>query len=233
MNPHGGDVFSFGVQRSPPLFSFFAFLLECGGRRRFGLSLKANRAKERKKRRRPPHSCALERNEPARCKSLPGSVWDPVTEGNCVLARGGGEQPQVNLPSAAQANSIRPAVLASLRVKGEAPRTLLSQAGMSPGLRRVLDSYYLHDAVVRGVGQQGDKFLIVLQQDDCFASTPPVQRSRIRQNAGTPRPHSPECGDTTPAFWRMRGHHARILANAGTPRPHSGECGYEQGATNL
>ena len=47
-------------------------------------------------------------------------VWNPVTEGNCVLVRGGGEQPKVNSQSVAEANSIRPTVLASLRVKGEA-----------------------------------------------------------------------------------------------------------------
>src|SRR5260370_26789753 len=34
---------------------------------------------------------------------------------------------------------------------------------MPPGLRQIVDSYYLHDAVVRGMGQQGRKFLIVLQ----------------------------------------------------------------------
>ena len=69
-----------------------------------------------------------------------GSVWGLVTEGNCVLARGGGEQPQVNVSSVAQANSIRPAVLASLRVKGEAQRTLLSQAGMSLSARAGRDA---------------------------------------------------------------------------------------------
>src|SRR5260370_30637887 len=39
---------------------------------------------------------------------------------------------------------------------------------MPRGLRQIVDSYYLHDAVVRGMGQQGRKFLIVLQLD-----TPP------------------------------------------------------------
>ena len=76
-----------------------------------------------------PHSCAWEGNEPARCKSLSGLVWSPVTEGNCVLVRGGGEQPQVKLPSAAQANSIRPAVLASFRVTGEAQDALTLARG--------------------------------------------------------------------------------------------------------
>ncbi len=39
---------------------------------------------------------------------------------------------------------------------------------MPPGLRHVVDSYYLHDAVVQSMGQKGDTFLIVLQLD-----TPP------------------------------------------------------------
>ena len=44
-----------------------------------------------------------------------------VTESNCVLVRGGGEQPQVNDQSVTSVNSIRPAALASLRLNGEAP----------------------------------------------------------------------------------------------------------------
>ena len=109
----------FGVRCSAPL-SFFCFL--------------SARAKEKKDRVPSTALVRLGAQRTTRCKSLSGSVWDPVTEGNCVLGRGGGEQPQVNVPSVAQANSIRPAVLASLRGKGEAQRTLLSQAGMS--LRR-------------------------------------------------------------------------------------------------
>jgi hypothetical protein len=37
-----------------------------------------------------------------------------------------------------------------------------------PGLRKIDDSYYLHDAVIRGIGQEGHSFVIVLQLD-----TPP------------------------------------------------------------
>ena len=40
-----------------------------------------------------------------------------VTESNCVLARGGGEQLEVNCWSVAIANSIRPDVVANLLAK--------------------------------------------------------------------------------------------------------------------
>src|SRR5207244_11747317 len=86
----------------------------CGQHRRETGQTKAAEAKP------PPHSCAFERSERARWKSLPGLVWNPETKGNCVLARGGGEQPKVNIRSVAQANSIRPAAPASPRVNGEA-----------------------------------------------------------------------------------------------------------------
>jgi hypothetical protein len=56
----------------------------------------------------------------SKVKVLARPVWRPVTEGNCVPKRGGGEQPKVNSQSVASANSIRPATLASLRVTGEA-----------------------------------------------------------------------------------------------------------------
>ncbi len=42
------------------------------------------------------------------------------------------------------------------------------KATLPPGLRHILDSYYLHDAVVRGLGQRERSFVIVLQLD-----TPP------------------------------------------------------------
>jgi len=44
----------------------------------------------------------------------------PVTEGNCVAARRGGEQPEVNGQSAGKPNAIRPETVASLLGKGEA-----------------------------------------------------------------------------------------------------------------
>ena len=44
----------------------------------------------------------------------------PVTDGNCVLARGGGKQPEVNDQSVTRVNSIRPYRAASLLGKGEA-----------------------------------------------------------------------------------------------------------------
>ena len=44
----------------------------------------------------------------------------PVTERNCVLARGGGKQREVNDQSVTRVNSIRPCCAASLLGKGEA-----------------------------------------------------------------------------------------------------------------
>jgi hypothetical protein len=51
---------------------------------------------------------------------LQACVLRPETEGNCVLVKGGGEQPEVNDQSVAIANSIRPGWLASLLSNGEA-----------------------------------------------------------------------------------------------------------------
>jgi hypothetical protein len=39
---------------------------------------------------------------------------------------------------------------------------------LPPGLRQRLDNYYLHDAVIRGMGRQGNSFVIIVQLD-----TPP------------------------------------------------------------
>jgi hypothetical protein len=57
-------------------------------------------------------------------KVLVGMFWHPVTKGNCVAMRRGGEQLEVNDQSVTQVNSIRPAVVASLLVTGEASVTL-------------------------------------------------------------------------------------------------------------
>ena len=40
--------------------------------------------------------CACERTKSVTCKSSPALDLGAVIEGNCVLARGGGEQPEVN-----------------------------------------------------------------------------------------------------------------------------------------
>ena len=56
-------------------------------------------------------------------KVLAGVFWHSVTEGNCVAARRGGEQPEVNEQSVTIVNSIRPTAVASLRVNGEAQMT--------------------------------------------------------------------------------------------------------------
>jgi hypothetical protein len=50
--------------------------------------------------------------------------WHSETKGNCVAARRGGEQLEVNDQSVTQVNSIRPAVVASLLASGEAQLTL-------------------------------------------------------------------------------------------------------------
>jgi len=57
-------------------------------------------------------------------------VWLLVAEGNCVVVRRGGEQPEANDSSVTHVNSIRPVALASLLGKGEAQRTpLISKEG--------------------------------------------------------------------------------------------------------
>jgi hypothetical protein len=66
-------------------------------------------------------------------KSLFGLSGGPVARGNCVLARGGGEQPEVNPQSAASANSIRPVALTSLRVNGEV-RMVSARFGTPPDI---------------------------------------------------------------------------------------------------
>jgi hypothetical protein len=52
-----------------------------------------------------------------------GVLWHPVTDGNCVAVRRGGEQPEVNDQSVTQVNSIRQVVVASLLGNGEAQMT--------------------------------------------------------------------------------------------------------------
>ena len=51
---------------------------------------------------------------------LRACVLRPVTESNCVAARPGGEQPEVNDQSETQVNSIRPDGMANPLAKGEA-----------------------------------------------------------------------------------------------------------------
>src|SRR5215203_2447392 len=67
------------------------------------------------------------------CKSLRACVLRPVTECNCVAARPGGEQQEVNGQSVARANSIRPDVAASLLAKGEAQTCEESLRGVPSG----------------------------------------------------------------------------------------------------
>jgi hypothetical protein len=39
------------------------------------------------------------------------------------------------------------------------------QKDLPPGLRHILDNYYLHDAKIQGMGQRNDAFVVVLQLD--------------------------------------------------------------------
>jgi hypothetical protein len=73
-------------------------------------------------------------------KVLVGVFWHPVTEGNCVAARRGGEQPEVNDQSVTQVNSIRPVVVASLHLTGEAQVT----HGPERGVHRKVVRYARH-----------------------------------------------------------------------------------------
>jgi hypothetical protein len=66
---------------------------------------------------------------------LVGVIWYPVTNGNCVTARWGGEQPEVNDQSVTQVNSIRPAVAASLLGTGEAQDAWPRKGGHSDVVR--------------------------------------------------------------------------------------------------
>jgi hypothetical protein len=75
------------------------------------------------KRRRIAALVRLGASKVSKVKVLVWIIQNPVSDGNCVLVRGGGEQPDENASSVAIANSIRPAVLASLRVTGEAQVT--------------------------------------------------------------------------------------------------------------
>jgi len=59
----------------------------------------------------------------SKVKVLVGMFWHSVTEGNCIAARRGGEQLEVNDQSVTQVNSIRPTVVASLLANGEARLT--------------------------------------------------------------------------------------------------------------
>jgi hypothetical protein len=47
----------------------------------------------------PPNPCAWKQARSERCKSSPGRCPIPVAEGNCVVVRRGGEQPEANLQS--------------------------------------------------------------------------------------------------------------------------------------
>ena len=66
-----------------------------------------------------PTQCACERTKSVTWESSPALDLGAVIEGNCVLARGGGEQPEVNDQSVTKVNTIRPAAAASLLGNGE------------------------------------------------------------------------------------------------------------------
>jgi hypothetical protein len=75
------------------------------------------------------NECVREDALSARWKSVREPVAGSVIEGNCVAARRGGEQPEVNDQSVTQVNSIRPTVVASLLLTGEAQMTHWSSEG--------------------------------------------------------------------------------------------------------
>ena len=65
------------------------------------------------------NECVREDALSARWKSVPGMVASPVIEGNCVAARRGGEQPEVNRQSVGT-NLFRRDLVVSLLMCGEA-----------------------------------------------------------------------------------------------------------------
>lgn len=74
-----------------------------------------------------PESAQQQRDE----SSLRAEHWLPEAEGNCVVERRGGEQPEANCQSVSKTklNSIRPDALASLLAKGEAWNQMLTKEG--------------------------------------------------------------------------------------------------------
>jgi hypothetical protein len=56
----------------------------------------------------------LQAHRTSEVQVLVGVFWHPVTNGNCVAARRGGEQPEVNDQPVTQVNPIRPTAVASL-----------------------------------------------------------------------------------------------------------------------
>ena len=76
---------------------------------------------------RAPESAHQQRGE----SPLLASHWRSVAEGNCVVERRGGKQPEANSQSISKTmlNSIRPNALASLRNKGEAQNWMPPRGG--------------------------------------------------------------------------------------------------------
>ena len=64
--------------------------------------------------------------------SPPGASNGRAAEGNCVVARRGGKQPEVDPRSQTPVNPIRPAVAASLQANGEACRESGDRSGRHP-----------------------------------------------------------------------------------------------------
>ena len=78
----------------------------------------------------------LQRRVTMGCKSAPARALGSETEGNCVAARRGGEQLEVNRRSATQVNSIRLVHVASLLPRGEAQTARKSVAPRAQRRRR-------------------------------------------------------------------------------------------------
>ena len=65
--------------------------------------------------------CHRSQDEIGKVQVLVRRLWfDPVVDRNCVAARRGGEHRKTNNQSATKVNSIRPVVVASLWIEGEA-----------------------------------------------------------------------------------------------------------------
>jgi hypothetical protein len=71
-----------------------------------------------------PGSVRLRRRTNCTVEVRVGASQDSVAEGNCAIVRWGGEQPEANWRSEAQANLIRPGVTTSLRIRGEVWKAL-------------------------------------------------------------------------------------------------------------
>ena len=101
---------------------------------------------------------APESAQPQRGESpLRAEHWRPVAEGNCVIERWGGEQPEANHQSVSNdmLNSIRPDALASLLANGEARNRKPARKGRGQLRRPTSWTDREHGVGVHGVAGDG------------------------------------------------------------------------------